>query len=32
MIIINYQSVNDMLVMRLIKKLDDAYFIPAEQA
>ena len=26
------QPINDMLVMRLIKKLDDAYFIPAEQA
>ena len=30
--LINAQPVNDMLVMRLIKKLDDAYFIPAQQA
>ena len=30
--LINNQPVNDMLVMRLIKKLDDAYFIPAQQA
>ena len=30
--LINNQPVNDMLIMRLIKKLDDAYFIPAQQA
>ena len=30
--LINNQPINDMLVMRLIKKLDDAYFIPAQQA
>ena len=30
--LIHAQPVNDMLVMRLIKKLDDAYFIPAQQA
>ena len=28
----HHQPVNDMLVMRLIKKMDDAYFIPAQQA
>ena len=30
--LINAQPVNDILMMRLIKKLDDAYFIPAQQA
>ena len=30
--LINNQPINDMLVMRLIKKLDDTYFIPAQQA
>ena len=30
--LIHAQPINDMLVMRLIKKLDDAYFIPAQQA